>query len=927
MILGVATSADGKLIATASHDRTVRIWSLPNLEPVTTFHLPIGPEIQGAAYTVAFSPDGRFLATSGWTGGWDGQDGHWCLYVLSVETSDIARAVCDLPRRVNHVAYSPDGKYLALVMKFGAGVRVYRTSDYSLAMADPDYGDTSTWVEFDKSGRMVTSCFDGKVRLYDKDLHLYGARAIAGSRKIDGLSFSPDGTEIAVAYFEAEIGDPVLPPAVDVVSATDTSLPFLFKPDLRGMDNGALWRTAWSPDGKYLYAVGSWKQGNRFPIRRWADGGRGRPSNVATAPGVVERLIALPTGGLVFTGEAPFIGVIGPDDHVLIEPRLSVADFTDIGDSLAVSPDGRTVQFAMEAYGEKPAYFSLDHRTLESGEAPDLAHMARAITDVPNLDVRDWIRGYQPTLNGQPLSLRLHEQSLALAFTHDQSGFVLGTLWRIMRYDAQGRLLWGPEIPFAARGLVITPDDRLLVAALGDGSIRWYAMDTGAELLTLFPHPDRRRWVAWTQHGYYMASAGGDSLIGWQVNRGHQRTGDFYPVGQFENQYLRPDIVSKTLALRGENEAIRAAALESGRQPATTKPADALPPVIKILYPQNSTEVRDTVVDVVYKIHGQPGVPIRQILARSENHMLGPFDPPKLDSTGEATGVLSVVVPQHDSTLVLFAENEFGTSVPAKSELKWKGPDPARTLEHKVFVLSIGISHYAHVNGLEYADKDARDFVTALRRQVGRAYPELVHKVLLNENAKVADIRAGFAWLDKNTGPDDIGIIFLAGHGFDEVDGTFYYIPQDGDLDQLSKTSVSYAELLAALKDIRGYPVLFIDTCHAGHVVGQSKRASMDVDSLVNRVSHAPKGIIVYASSTGEQQSIESPLWNNGAFTKAVIEGLDGGAQYRNRDYITSTMLELYVKETVPELTGGRQQATASMPIGVPDLRLARVKH
>jgi hypothetical protein len=371
------------------------------------------------------------------------------------------------------------------------------------------------------------------------------------------------------------------------------------------------------------------------------------------------------------TGEAPYIGVLGADDHMLIEPRLTVADFTEIGDGLAVSSDGRTVQFAMEAYGGNPSYFSLDRRTLESGQAPSAADMSRAITDVPNLDVRDWVRSYQPTLNGKPLSLRLHEQSLALAFTHDQAGFVLGTLWRIIRYDAQGHLLWGPEIPFAVRGLVITPDDRLLVVALGDGTIRCYAMDTGKELLTLFPHPDGRRCVIWTQHGYYMASVGGDSLIGWQVNRGREHTGDFYPVRQFEDQYLRPDIVSKTLALRDENEAIRAAGLESGRPPAAIKPADALPPVIKILGLQNSVELADTILLVHYQIHGPPSVPIKQIFGRSENHMLGPFDPPTLDADGEASGFLPLIVPQHDSSLILFAENEFGISVPAKIELKW----------------------------------------------------------------------------------------------------------------------------------------------------------------------------------------------------------------------------------------------------------------
>jgi hypothetical protein len=64
-------------------------------------------------------------------------------------------------------------------------------------------------------------------------------------------------------------------------------------------------------------------------------------------------------------------------------------------------------------------------------------------------------------------------------------------------------------------------------------------------------------------------------------------------------------------------------------------------------------------------------------------------------------------------------------------------------------------------------------------------------------------------------------------------------------------------------------------------------------------------------------------MWQNGAFTHIVVEGLKGAARYENLDYITSSMLETYIKVNVRRLTGSRQQATANMPIGVDDLLMA----
>ena len=69
----------------------------------------------------------------------------------------------------------------------------------------------------------------------------------------------------------------------------------------------------------------------------------------------------------------------------------------------------------------------------------------------------------------------------------------------------------------------------------------------------------------------------------------------------------------------------------------------------------------------------------------------------------------------------------------------------------------------------------------------------------------------------------------------------------------------------------------------------------------------ATAGVTVMTSSSGNEFSYENPRWGHGAFSKAILEGLNGSADFNNDRTISLLELNLFVTERVKELTNGRQ--------------------
>jgi uncharacterized caspase-like protein len=197
----------------------------------------------------------------------------------------------------------------------------------------------------------------------------------------------------------------------------------------------------------------------------------------------------------------------------------------------------------------------------------------------------------------------------------------------------------------------------------------------------------------------------------------------------------------------------------------------------------------------------------------------------------------------------------------------------------------------------------------------------VVVKVLTDEKATRDEIIDGFDWISKETTSKDVAIIFLAGHGVNERGGVYYFLPVNANVDRLRRTAVPFTEMKNTVASMAGKTILFIDTCHAGNVMG-ARGVATDITGLVNELASAENGAVVFASSTGKQYSFEDSEWRNGAFTKAVVEGVNGKADYTGKGRITINMLDLYVSERVKELTKGKQTPGTAKPQTIPDFPL-----
>jgi WD40 repeat protein len=607
-VAAVGFHPDGKLLASASWDRTVKLWNLETGSLAGTIDAHRAP-----VNCLAFSPDGTLLATAGGLttppGALEFRSERERPYFIRIWDLATSRQVAVLRGHrevVNSLQFSVDGRRLVSAAGAPAGAMLDTGRDFSIRVWDVTTGEQKARITgftqpvlaavftpdgqrviargrsgelalFDAaSGEQVGSAGDITIDLGYVNLDPGGTRLVTGrvglpalhiwdagwagkpldldmpARAASAPTFSPDGQLLACGTMEGSIA---------VWDLRTSQAPRILR-----RHNNPVWTVAFSPDGRQI-ATGS---GPRLPLATPADDNKVRLWSLA-APREDFALEGFRAAAKSIAVSADGSRVAADRDDAAIaiwetpplHPAVVVPGPARGVRMLALSPDG--TQLAAAGLDQSLRLWNVadgQERWSQPGRDPATAICFSG--DGTRLAVGGWmgrIRILDAATGGELGALRAAGGLISsVAFSVDAARLLVTSHdggVRVYAVDS-GKLLanlrdGARQFPIAA----LAPDGRSVAIAYGespmsrltgetpDTSIRLWRLDAAAPDLTLPGHDGAVTWVGWTPDGTRVISASNDrSLKVWDAMTG-----------------------TELLELRGHADEIRAATIDpAGRR-------------------------------------------------------------------------------------------------------------------------------------------------------------------------------------------------------------------------------------------------------------------------------------------------------------------------------------------------------------------------
>jgi hypothetical protein len=254
--------------------------------------------------------------------------------------------------------------------------------------------------------------------------------------------------------------------------------------------------------------------------------------------------------------------------------------------------------------------------------------------------------------------------------------------------------------------------------------------------------------------------------------------------------------------------------------------------------------------------------------------------------------VYSAAIPLQvgENVLTVQVRNASGTATTEEAHVFYDETKPT------VYALAIGPKSL----DLAFPEKDATDFRkfiantgAQLPKRIGRvvAYPPMIGK-----EATAAIISGQIEGLrHANIQERDILFLHISTHGFLH-ENKLYLQGARFDIAAPQSTSVDFDKIAEFLAPIKCKKIIFLDACFSRGAKSNPADWEAARKAWYNKID----GVVIFTSS--ENKSYEDAKWNNGAFTKVLIEGLSGNANTDGNDYISIKELDTYMSRHVPIL-------------------------
>lgn len=917
VIRAIDTTHDGKQIVSAGDDKSIRVWDAASGKELRKMGGYIGSGSEGQAYALALSPDDKYLAVAGWMS--LNGNGYGDIRIYEFQTGKLFKVLQSHASVVYDLDFSDDGKYL-LSVSVDKSAKVWDMRSLTLKATLKYHSDTV-----------------GGGAIF-RDADRYKIITLGDDKKAVLSSFDPYSGRIAKlkTFYYKSIVESVAVNNEHIAITTDSGEILVFDHDLNKIQE--LEKTHapigldYSPKGRYLVAgsssdtssevVAVYDSYNNYKLKKVL---RKHTSSVFTVAFLTDDL-AVSAGGdhkeiyvwnihsgvvdkeIMGVGDVIWsVGIKG--DSIAWGHKFDTkTDYHKVQSSFSHSFNLKTMQISRDVHGFNRAVTSEGPYRLEHARGGKYGSSDAVLNIYKN--------GVKTGSIVKTSSTGYSNRCYGIYKDYVISGGGNGSL---MVYDIRGKLI-SDLVGHTGSIWSLAVDGDRLVSGSDDQTIRlWNLNELGKKsvirpMLNIFVATNEEH-IIWSKSGFYDASVGGDKYIGYHINQGRYKESRFVGSDRFYATNYRPDLIASILTLGSEEDAI--SATSRIKKVKKVDVVTSLPPEV-ILLSDAGIKTSKSMVDIEFMVLNS-GMAIQEVVVTLNGRKTKTRGLRKKKISKGEIRTVSINLEEGQNIVEIMARNKHALSAPITVKIQRK-VTKKNIYKPDLYLIAIGVSEYKNKSyNLGVADKDAKAITRLFKKQKGKVYNNVQAKTLTNSQATKDNILDALDWLNTQATQRDVAVIFIAGHGVNDDYGKYYFLNYESNLDKLRRTALKWIEFEDTLNNLPSKVILLADTCHSGNIAGMRRDMTSAIKSIVN----AGTGQVIMTATTGNGYSYEQKSWGHGAFTKALIEGLEEHkADYDADRSVSIKELDLYVTKRVKALTKGKQKPTTIIPSSIPDFAI-----